>query len=68
MMPKYLYVILAVLVISQGTFVYYDAKKRKEKYPVLWGIFGSLNVPSNLIVYLIVTRLIIDKYKKKKEE
>jgi hypothetical protein len=53
------------LVSAQAFWIYTDAKKRGEKYYWLWGFFGLLNVPSSLIIYLIVTRIIIDRYKKK---
>lgn len=55
--------IIPVLLI-QGLWIFKDAKKRGEKYYWLWGIFGLLNIPSNLITYLIVTRIIIDRYGK----
>ncbi len=48
--------ILIVLVLSvQGFWVFNDAKKRgMNKW--IWGIFALLNTPSNLIIYLIVSR------------
>lgn len=49
------------LVISQACYIFIDAKKRGEKYYFLWGLFGLLNVPSSLIVYLVVTRIILKK-------
>jgi hypothetical protein len=55
--------IIPILLI-QGLWMFKDAKKRGEKYYWLWGIFGLLNIPSNLITYLIVTRIVIDKYGK----
>lgn len=53
-------------ILLQSTWIFIDAKKRGEKYYWLWGLFGILNTPGNLIIYLVVTRLIIDKYKNKK--
>lgn len=67
-MNKPLLIALAIaipLALTQGFWIYTDAKKRGEKYYWLWGFFGLLNIPSSLIIYLIVTRTIIDKYKKK---
>ncbi|AGK96350.1 hypothetical protein [Clostridium pasteurianum] len=65
-MNKILLIIaLAIILLTQGFWIYNDAKKRGEKYYWLWGIFGLLNVPSNLIIYLIVTRVIIDRHKEK---
>lgn len=60
-----LYLVLAIILLAQGFWIFTDAKKRGEKFYWLWGIFGLLNIPSNLIIYLIVTRIIIDRYKKK---
>lgn len=56
-------VIICALIIDiiQGFWIFTDARKRQEKYYWLWGLFGLLNVPSSIIVYLIVTRIIIDK-------
>ncbi|GAA0723443.1 hypothetical protein GCM10008905_16060 [Clostridium malenominatum] len=58
-------IILIPILLLQGLWMFNDAKKRGEKNYWLWGIFGILNTPSNLIIYLIVTRTIIDKYAKK---
>lgn len=50
-----LYIPLAVLLFSQALWIFFDARKRGEN-PWLWGLLGLLNVPSSLIVYLLVTR------------
>ena len=52
------------LLLIQATWIFRDAKRRGEKYYWLWGLFGLMHVPQALLIYLIVTRLIIDKYKK----
>lgn len=57
--------IVIPIVIVQGFWVFRDARKRGDRFYWLWGIFCLLNTPSNLIVYLIVTRIIIDKYANK---
>lgn len=59
------FLLITPILLIQGIWVFKDAKKRGEKYYWLWGIYGLLNTPGNLIVYLIVTRLIIDKYRKR---
>ncbi|MGY0372906.1 hypothetical protein [Clostridium sp. JNZ J1-5] len=59
------FLLISPILLAQGIWVFKDAKKRGEKYYWLWGIYGLLNTPGNLIVYLIVTRLIIDKHRKK---
>lgn len=59
---KYLpYIILIILLLCQGLWVFLDARKRGEKYYWLWGLFCSINIPSNILVYLIVTRIIRNK-------
>lgn len=55
--PLCLWVVLIGLLLVQGCWIFWDASKRGEN-KWLWGLFGLLNVPSNLIVYLIVTRVI----------
>mgnify|MGYP006273978863 CR=1 FL=1 len=50
----YIVFVLAILV-AQAYWIFLDARKRGENY-WLWGIFGLLNVPSSLIIYLLVTR------------
>lgn len=52
-------VLLSPILLIQGAWIFRDAKKRGEKYYWIWGIFGILNVPSNLIIYLLVTRVIL---------
>jgi hypothetical protein len=52
----WLIALLAALLLAQASWIFYDAGKRGERR-FLWGAFGLLNVPSSLIVYLLVTRL-----------
>lgn len=52
-------VLLAIpILLVQGSWIFYDARKRKEKYYWLWGLLGLINAPSSLLVYLLVTRAI----------
>lgn len=60
--PWFLYILLAVLAFGQAFWIFNDARKRGENH-WLWGLLGLLNVPSSLIVYLLVTRV----YKKRKK-
>ena len=56
--PSAVFILIAALLFAQGTWIFLDAQKRgSNKW--LWGFFGLLNVPSNLIIYLIVTRIFI---------
>ena len=57
--PDVLLIILIPIALIQGAWVFYDARRRKEKYYWLWVIFGLMNIPSNLLVYLLVTRVIL---------
>ena len=60
--------IIAPFLFLQALWIFSDAKKRGEKGYILWGLFGLLNIPQSLLVYLIVTRIIIDKYLKRSEK
>jgi ABC-type Co2+ transport system permease subunit len=51
------------LVLLQAVWIFLDARKRKEKKYWLWGLFGLINFPQSLIVYLVVTRIIFEKRK-----
>ncbi len=63
-----LFIVFLPVLLFQGWWMFNDARKREEKLYWLWGLFGLLNTPGNLIIYLIVTRVIIDKYVKNKEK
>lgn len=58
--------ILFTLLLFQALYIFSDAKKRNEKYYWLWGLFGLLNFPSSLIIYLLVTRVILKKQEQNK--
>ena len=58
MIPFQAWILIAVILTSQGLWMFNDARKRgMNKW--LWGFFGLLNCPSNLIVYLIVSRIVM---------
>ena len=53
-----LFIIIAVpLLLIQGLWMFFDARKKGESYYWLWGILGLLNFPTPIIIYLIVTRI-----------
>jgi hypothetical protein len=58
---KVIIIIIAVipLLIAQAAWIFLDARKRKERGYWLWGLFGLMNCPQSLIIYLIVTRIIL---------
>lgn len=51
-------IILAVIpiLVIQASWIFFDARKRGEN-AILWALFGLLNAPSSLIIYLLVTRI-----------
>lgn len=49
------YPLIAILLLTQALWIFHDARKRGEN-AWFWGLLGLLNVPSSLIVYLLVTR------------
>lgn len=57
--------IVIPLLLIQASWIFQDARKRGEKYYWLWGLFGLINVPQGIIIYLIVTRIIFDRSKKR---
>ena len=54
----YIWALIGIVLIIQASWIFRDASKRGEA-KWLWAFFGLLNTPSNLIIYLIVTRLIV---------
>lgn len=52
------------LLLFQANWIFSDARKRGEKHYWLWGLFGLINVPQSVIIYLIVTRIILKKKNK----
>ena len=59
-----LLIIVTPILLIQGAWVFYDARKRKEKYYWIWGMFALINTPGHLLIYLLVTRVILNNKKK----
>jgi len=57
-MPVWAWILLATALLCQALWIYRDASRRGE-HAFLWGFFGLFNVPSCLLIYLLVTRLIM---------
>lgn len=55
-MSGWLWFLVVILLLAQAIWIFQDARRRGEA-AWLWGPLGLLNVPSSLIVYLLVTRL-----------
>jgi len=60
--PLLLWLLIFAILICQGTWLFYDSKKRgNNKW--FWGIWGLLNFPTPLILYLIIARKVLIKRK-----
>lgn len=56
-MPLWGWILLGILLFTQSTWLFLDASKRKAA-PWFWGIWGLIQCPTPLIVYLFVVRKI----------
>jgi hypothetical protein len=54
--PLFVWVIIIIALMTQSIWIFWDASKRGEN-KWLWGLYGLLNVPSSLLIYLLVTRV-----------
>ncbi len=50
-MPTSQWVFLGILLLSQGFYIFKQAKKYGLNY-WLWGLIGLLNIPTSLIIFL----------------
>ncbi|MNE85697.1 Negative regulatory protein YxlD [compost metagenome] len=50
--PLWALILIALLLLAQSTWMFIDARKRGRR-AWLWGLWGVLNCPSPLIVYLL---------------
>lgn len=58
--PLWGWIAIAVLMLSQSTFLFLDAQKRNAN-PWLWGIWGLIQCPTPLVIYFIFVRKIFKK-------
>ncbi|OMD38349.1 hypothetical protein [Paenibacillus odorifer] len=54
--PLWLWLLIAVLLMLQGTFLFRDARRRGRK-AWFWGLWAITTVPSPTLVYLLVVIL-----------
>ena len=59
---------IAPFLLFQAAWIFKDAQKRGDKLYWLWGVIGLLHIPQSLIIYLLVTRILFNKNKKKKDK
>ncbi|MNI13507.1 Negative regulatory protein YxlD [compost metagenome] len=50
--PWWVLLLIALLLFTQATWMFIDARKRGRR-AWIWGLWGVLNCPSPLIVYLL---------------
>lgn len=67
MTTEQILVMVAVIpiLLTQSIYLFLDARKR-EHYPWLWGLWGLIQAPLPLLVYLIVVRKIYRYWRKNK--
>lgn len=51
----YQWLAVAAILLAQGTWIFLDARKRGDR-AWLWGLYGLIQFPTPLIIYLLVTR------------
>lgn len=54
-MPVWAWLLLAALLLTQGAWLFRDAKKR-DAWPWFWGIWGCIQFPTPLVVYWLLVR------------
>ncbi|WP_375104001.1 hypothetical protein ACDZ28_03440 [Paenibacillus sp. RS8] len=54
--PLWLWILIAVLLMLQGTFLFRDARRRGRK-AWFWGLWAITTVPSPVLVYILVVIL-----------
>ncbi|HEY3366709.1 MAG TPA: sigmaY antisigma factor component [Symbiobacteriaceae bacterium] len=53
--PWYGWVVIAAILLSQGTWLFLDARRRGAR-PWLWGLVGLVHCPGALLLYWWVVR------------
>ncbi|MNI20979.1 Negative regulatory protein YxlD [compost metagenome] len=65
-LPLWAWILIAVFLLSQSTWLFLDARKRGNMY-WFWGIWGITSVPGPLLVYLLFARKIHQNWFKQKK-
>ncbi|OLO40655.1 sigmaY antisigma factor component [Alkalihalophilus pseudofirmus] len=60
----YHWLMIATILIIQSTWLFIDAKRRGHRR-WFWGIWGLIHAPIPLIVYLLWSRLLVQKLRTK---
>lgn len=59
-LPVIVWILIPIVLISQGTWLFIDARKRDASF-WLWGLWGLIQFPWPLVFYLLFVRLQIMK-------
>ncbi|MDN4068096.1 hypothetical protein QYF50_09385 [Paenibacillus vini] len=65
-LPLGIWILLAMLVLAQGMWLFRNARKRGKCVSAwFWGIWGLFNIPTPLLVYLLV--VVLPEYRRTKK-
>lgn len=62
-LPWPLYLLVAVILLTQGIWLFIDARKHSS-HPWFWGLWGLIQAPVPTLVYLLVVRKVWRRWKK----
>ncbi|MBP1964036.1 sigmaY antisigma factor component [Paenibacillus aceris] len=57
-LPLWAWIGIALVMLTQSTWLFIDARRRSARYPWFWGIWGIIQAPLPFIVYLFAVRKI----------
>ncbi len=63
-LPIWAWVLIAAILFVQSSWLFKDAQEQNAN-PWVWGLWGLIQTPTPLIVYLFVVRKIHKKMKKR---
>lgn len=66
-MPLYQWILIAALLLSQSTYLFLDARKRKAS-PWFWGLIGLIQCPMPILFYYLTVRRPYELKKKRREK
>ena len=64
-LPLYVFILIGMVLLAQGTWLFLDAKKR-DANAWFWGIWGLIQAPWPFILYWLFVRIRIHKRRGKR--